>query len=196
MRALKIGLTGGIGAGKSLACRELSALGAEVVDADAIARAQSKPGGAAYRAIGRAFGTHDRAAIAEKVFADPKARRKLEKLTHPLVVREMHRRLKAAKRVVIGAAPLLFEAKLEKMFDLTVTIEAPESVRRRRVAKRDSLAEAQIRARMKAQLSENARARRADVVWRNDGDKKRFIKQVRSYYRAFELLRHGAEAAQ
>lgn len=183
MRPLTIGLTGGIGAGKSLA---LSAFSGKRLDADQLARDTFPKA-----AIEKAFGTSDRKELAKLVFADPAKRRKLEKLTHPRVVAAMKRELSKGD-VVVCAVPLLFEAKLEKLFDVTVTIEAPENVRRRRVAKRDALTEAQIRARMKAQLSEAERTRRADVVIRNEGKKSEFLAKVRSYDRAFALLRHGA----
>jgi dephospho-CoA kinase len=196
MKALLVGITGGIGAGKSLACSTLAKLGAQVVDADEIAREQAKPGGSAHRLIAKAFGTSDRSEIAKVVFRDAKARRRLEKITHPFVVKEMSRRLRSAKSsVAIAAAPLLFEAGLDKMFDVTVTIEAAEQKRRRRAGRRDAASMAHISARMKAQLSDRARARRSDVVIRNEGAKREFISMVRSYYRAFELLQRGACAA-
>ena len=205
MRALRIGLTGGIGAGKSLALDVLSRLGAIVIDTDDIARAQAKPSGVAYRQIVKTFGRTilkgdgaiDRAKLGELIFKNEWQRRKLEKITHPLIMNEASRRLQAAKdAVTIVAIPLLFESNLENQFDLTMTIEAPEAVRRRRVARRDALTEAQVGARMRAQLPASVRAARADVVVPNAGSRKRFIATLRSYYRGLELLRHGAAAAQ
>lgn len=196
MRALTIGVTGGIGAGKSLACLTVKNAGSVVIDTDELAREQAKPGGIAHRPIVKAFGTADRKKLAEIVFKHAAKRRKLEKITHPLILKELARRLKAAKETLaFVAVPLLFETKLEKLFDVTMTIEAPEAVRRRRVAKRDALTEAQIRARMRAQLSEKERVRRADVVLRNSGSKPKFLATVRSYHRALTLLRQGAAAA-
>ena len=200
MRALTVGLTGGIGAGKTLALAEMSRLGATVVDSDAIAHAQARPGGTAYKRIVKAFGRGilgkkgeiDRRRLGERVFKSAGERRKLEEITHPLVINEIFRRQKAAKNLVVTAIPLLFESRLEKKFDLTVTIETPEAVRRKRVAHRDGLTEAQVAARMKVQLASSARAARADVVISSAGSKKDFLTSLRSYYRAIALLRHGA----
>ena len=202
MRALRVGLTGGIGAGKSLALKAVARLGATTIDADDIARAQARKGGAAYRGIVRAFGREvlrtdgriDRAKLAERVFSDVSARRRLERITHPLVKQELIRRLKAARRTAVAAVPLLFEVGVQSLFDVTMTIEAARSVRRRRVSRRDGLTEAQVAARIKTQLPSSARLRRADIVVRNDEAKSRFLSKVRFYYQAFELLSHGAAA--
>lgn len=201
LKTLKVGVTGGIGSGKSLLARVAARqAGATVMDADEIARDQAKPGGAAYRRIVKAFGksilsedkTIDRKALGAIVFKDAAKRRKLEELTHPLVLKELSRRLEAAKGVAYAAVPLLFESGAEKLFDVTMTIEAPAAARRKRVARRDALTEAQVGERIAAQMTERERASRADVVVRNDGSKAKFIGSVRNYHRAFSLLRHGA----
>jgi dephospho-CoA kinase len=193
---LKVGVTGGIGSGKSLACDAVKRLGGVVIDTDVIARAQAKPGGQAHRRIEKAFGTTDRKALAGMVFNDPAKRRKLERITHPLIMKEVARRMKAAKnKVVYVAVPLLFEAKLEKLFDVTMTVEAPKAARLRRISKRDGMTRAKALARMNAQLPDSARRLRADVVLENFGAKAPFVDKVRSYHRALTLLRHGAAAA-
>lgn len=201
MRALTIGLTGGIGAGKSLALSEFARLGAAAIDTDEIAREQARKGGAAYGKIVKAFGRSilnadgsiDRKRLGERVFKKPAQRRRLERITHPLVRNETSRRLKAAKdNIAVVAVPLLFEAGMEKDFDVTLTIEAPAATRRRRVMARDSVAAAAVGARMKAQLSEGSRRLKADVAILNRGSKTDFLRTIRSYYKGLELLRHGA----
>ncbi len=202
MRALSVGLTGGIGSGKSLALSGFSRLGAVTVDVDEIARAQARKGGAAYAKIVRRFGKGildaegaiDRKKLGGIVFKDPAARKRLERITHPLVRAETSRRLKAAKDVVVVAVPLLFEAGMDKDFDVTITIEAPAAVRRRRVMRRDAVAAAAVGARMRAQLSEAARSARADVAILNAGSKSNFLRSIRDYYNGLSLLRHGAAA--
>ena len=199
---LKVGLTGGIGAGKGLVGAAAPRLGASFVDADEIARAQAKPRGVAYRQIVKAFGkailsddqTIDRKKLGQIVFRDAAKRRALEKITHPLVLKEMRKRMKKAKDVVYCAVPLLFETGLERHFDLTMTVEAPLAQRIGRVCRRDGLSRGQVKARMKAQLSEKERSARADVVLRNSGSKNRFIAEFRSYHGALSLLRSGAAA--
>jgi dephospho-CoA kinase len=202
-KTLKVGVTGGIGSGKSSALSATRRWGAAVVDADEIAREQARPGGEAFRRIVKAFGKSildeekaiDRKKLGAIVFKDAAKRRKLERITHPLVLKELSRRLKAAKGVAYAAVPLLFESGAESLFDLTMTIEAPAAARRRRVARRDALSEAQVGERIAAQMTEKERASRADVVIRNDGSKMNFLKKVREYHRALSLLRHGAETA-
>jgi dephospho-CoA kinase len=198
MRALTVGLTGGIGAGKSLAARAV----ARFVDTDEIARDQAKPGGSAYKQIVKAFGksilnrdrTIDRKKLGDVVFRDAAKRRALEKITHPLVLKEMRRQMKQAKDIVYVAVPLLFEANLEKEFDVTMTIEAPRALRMRRVCRRDGLSPAQVGERMKAQMKERERMARADVVLRNSASKDKFFAEFRGYHRALSLLRSGAAA--
>lgn len=202
MRALTVGVTGGIGAGKNLALVAVRRAGGAIVDTDEIARDQAKPGGAAYAKIVKAFGktilnadrTIDRKKLGEIVFKSAAKRSRLERITHPLILKETFRRLKAARQVVYAAVPLLFEAGLEKMFDVTMTIEAPEKLRRKRVAKRDALTQAQVGERLAAQLNEKERIARADLVLRNTGSRSGFSRDVRSYHRAFSLLRKGAGA--
>lgn len=190
-RPLFIGLTGGIGSGKSLALAELRRAGAEVIDLDEIARRQAKSPALAAR-LKRAFGTSERAAIAAQVFRHPAKRRKLEGLTHPPILREMRRRMRAAKGVVVVDVPLLFEGGLQGEFDATVTISASRSVRLKRLAAR-GLPRAQALARMRAQLSDARRERKADVVWRNDGSAADFKASVARYGRGLRLMQESPQ---
>ena len=190
-KPLKIGLTGGIGSGKSLALSHLERLGAAVVDSDAIARAQAARG-PVRRALARAFGTADRAAIAKLVFSDAAARRRLERVTHPAILAELRRRLRRAKGVVVADVPLLFEAGLEGEFDAVLTVSASRSARLERLRAR-GLPRAAALARMKAQLSDRAREKRADVVLRNDGTPDDFKAEVARYYRGLRLMHRSPQ---
>lgn len=171
MRALRIGLTGGIGAGKSEALRAFARLGAATLSLDEVSR-----GPAVRRAQERLFGTADRAAIARRVFADPRARRRLERATHPLILREMRRWLKAQRGVAVVEAPLLFEAGAQDDFDVTVAV----------VSRRKGDA-----GRARAQWAPRRKAEAADVVIRNDGTLADLRRTVKQYQDAFVLIAGG-----
>lgn len=196
MRPLLVGLTGTLGAGKSTATTELARLGAATASADEAAHALSAPGGGISRAVKRLFGPRylrrdgsvDRAAVAERVFADAAARRRLEAATHPLILREVRRKLSRRHgAVAVVDVPLLFEAGLAAEFDVTVTVSAPKERALRRVATR-GLTRAQALARMRSQWSARRKEGAADVVWRNAGTKTDFLKLVRRYHRAWDLI--------
>lgn len=195
---LIVGLTGGIGSGKSLALAEFGRLGAKTIDLDEIAWRQARPGGAAYRALARGFGRAildadrriDRAKLAELVFKRPALRRRLESMTHPLILREMRRRVRQARGVVVVDVPLLFEGRHAGEFDLTMTVSAPRATRLRRLAAR-GLSRGEALRRMAAQLPDAAKAARADVVAPNAGPKKEFLRRVREYHKAFTLMQES-----
>lgn len=200
-RPILVGLTGILGAGKSTALAELARLGATTASADEAAHDLSGPGGKISRKVLRLFGAPylsadgsvDRSAVARRVFADPAARRRLEKATHPLIMREVRRRLAAGRSpVAVVDAPLLFEAGLEREFDVTVAVTAPKAAALRRVRARGGLARGQALARMSAQWSAARKEEAADVAWRNSGRLTDFLKEVRRYYRAWELIARTA----
>lgn len=202
MRRLLIGLTGTLGAGKSTALAELARLGALVASADAVARRLSGPMGKLSRAVLREFGAPylaadgsvDRPALARRVFRDPEARRRLERATHPLITAELKRELaRGRSRVAVVDAPLLFEAGLEGEFDLTVAVTAPKAHALRRVRARDGLRPSEALRRMSAQWPSARKEAAADVVWRNAGRRLDFVKLVRQYYRAWELIASSAQ---
>ncbi len=195
MKALRVGLTGGIGAGKSTALREFARLGARTLSLDEVARRQARPGTAVHRALARAFGTADRAALARRVFSDSRARRRLERLTHPPILREMRRWLSSASGVAVVDVPLLFEGGYQREFDVTLCVSASGAARLRRVLARDRASAAQARARMAAQMSDARRRRLADVVILNEGSPAAFRARVRQYHRGLDLLARGARVA-
>ena len=167
-----LGLTGGIGCGKSEAARHLKSLGAAHIDADAISRALTAPGGAALPEIRREFGdgvffpdgTLDRGALAEIVFANASAKARLEGIIHPLVREYTLRAIAEADApVAVLDVPLLFESGMDELCGETWAMAADEAIQIRRVRERDGLTEAQARARIANQLpmaERNARATR------------------------------------
>ncbi|WP_374403201.1 dephospho-CoA kinase [Frankia sp. Cj3] len=175
---LRVGLTGGIGAGKSAVARMLAGHGAVVIDADAIAREVVAVGTPGLLAVVAEFGPHllradgslDREALGAVVFADSAARRRLEAITHPLVGAEAVRRMAAAPSdaVVVYDVPLLVEAGLSGGYDVIVVVEAPPGVRLARLEAR-GLGREQALARMANQASDSARRAVADILLDNSG---------------------------
>lgn len=197
----RIGLTGGIGAGKSTAARVFADLGATVIDADAIAREVVAPGTAGLARVDEAFpgvvvgGELDREALARIVFADDEQRRRLEAITHPLVGAEVARRSASVPPdgVLVYDVPLLAEGGMAPGFDLVVVVEAPLDVRLVRLAGR-GLPEDQARDRMAKQATDEQRRAIADVVLDNAGDPESLAAQARSLYedRLAPFARHAA----
>lgn len=170
---LQIGLTGGIGAGKSTVAAVLAGAGAVVVDADAVARDVVAPGTEGLASVAAAFGdtvvagdgTLDRAALAHLVFADAAARRRLEAIVHPLVRAETARRVAAMPpgTVVVHDVPLLVEAGLAPQYHLVVVVAAPADERVRRLVTTRGMRASEARARIEAQADDDARRVVADV---------------------------------
>jgi dephospho-CoA kinase len=176
---LRVGLTGGIGAGKSAVARLLADHGAVVIDADAIAREVVEPGTPGLAEVAAVFGVGvlrpdgslDREALGRVVFADPAARRRLEEITHPLIRAETVRRMAAAPpdAVVVHDVPLLVEAGLAGSYDAVVVVEAPEELRLDRLVGR-GLPRDQALARMAQQASAEQRRAVATHLVDNGGD--------------------------
>lgn len=176
---LFVGLTGGIGSGKSAVADRLARRGAVVIDADDLARRAVEAGTPGFEAAVAAFGNDvvgpdgelDRARLAEIVFGDSEARRRLEAIVHPEVARLLAEAVAAYRdtdRVVVYDVPLLVERGLRGLFDLVVTVEAPDRLRLERLAER-GMGEEDARERMAAQASDEERAAVADVVLPNAG---------------------------
>ncbi|MGQ0670888.1 MAG: dephospho-CoA kinase [Actinomycetota bacterium] len=177
---LLVGLTGGIGSGKSTVARMLEARGAVVLDADEFARRAIDPGTPGHESVVDAFGAGvvapsgeiDRDGLARVVFADPDARRRLEAIVHPEVARQFAESVEPYRetdRVVVYVVPLLVESRLEAGFDVVVVVAASETARVARLAMDRGMSEADARARMSAQLSDEERERVAGFVVENDG---------------------------
>ena len=174
-----VGLTGGIGSGKSAALERFRELGAVVVDSDDVAREVVAPGTPGLAAIVQRFGASvlqgdgslDRPALAAIVFSDDAARADLEAITHPVVRAEVSRRVGAASSdsIVVNAVPLLAETGIAGEYDRVVVIEAPVEQRVLRLARSRGMSRDEAVARMAAQASDDER--RA-IAWRvivNDG---------------------------
>ena len=175
-----IGLTGGIASGKSTASAYLRELGAVIVDADAISRASTRRGGAAFKAVCAAFGDIlgedgeiDRRKLGGIVFADEDARRKLNSIVHPAVMAESRAQIENARasgaKVCILDVPLLFETGMEKLCDETWLIYVPREEQVRRMAERDGLDAAAAVARIDSQMPLEEKLKRADVAIDSSG---------------------------
>jgi len=189
---LVVGLTGGIGSGKSAAAEEFGRLGATVVDTDAIAHELTQSGGAAIGEIRRRFGSAyveptgamDRAKMRALVFRDPAAKRKLEQLLHPMIRAESERRIAAASGpYVIHVVPLLVEsAEYRQRVARVLVVDCPEAVQVERVRRRSSLSEEEVRRIIGAQIKSEVRLTAADDVIDNAGTLDALHKQVRELH--------------
>jgi dephospho-CoA kinase len=189
---VRVGLTGGIGAGKSAVAAIFANLGAFVVDTDSIAREVVAPHSDGLMEIARVWpqvvraGALDRAALAEIVFNDPSARERLNGLLHPHIRRVAMEREAHAKpgQMVVHVVPLLFETGYDQLVDKSVLVIAPLEQRIARVVERDGLDEARVRARMAAQIAPEQVRPRADFVIENDGNLERLRDRTRAIYEA------------
>ena len=176
---LRVGLTGGIGSGKSEVSRRLAGHGAVVIDADLLAREVVAPGTDGLAEVVAEFGPSilsadgglDRAALAERVFSDPDARHRLERIIHPRVrarAAEVERSVPPGA-VVVHDIPLLVETGRAGDFDMVVVVEVDEAEQERRLVAVRGVSAADARARISAQATRAERAAVADVVLDNTG---------------------------
>jgi dephospho-CoA kinase len=177
---LLVGLTGGIGTGKSTVARMLEKRGAVVFDADVLARQAVAPGTPGFDKVVERFGPNvlapggglDREALASIVFSDPAARRDLEGIVHPEVRRmfaEGCEEYRDSDRVVVFSAPLLVETGMHTAFDLLIVVSAPVATQIERLMRGRGMAERDVQARIAAQLPLEAKAEVADVLVGNEG---------------------------
>lgn len=180
MPNFSIGLTGGIGSGKSLVADLLGARGAAIIDTDLIAHQLTAPGGAAMPAIREAFGEEvvtaegalDRAAMRDRVFSDAEARRRLEAILHPMIGHQAELAAQAAADAPyrVFVVPLLVESgRWTERVDRVLVVDCPEALQVQRVMQRNRLSAAQVEAIMAAQASRAQRLAAADDVIVNDG---------------------------
>jgi len=190
-----VGLTGGIGSGKSAAADEFAALGATVVDTDAIARELTDKGGAALAHIEKLFGTGflapggemDRKKMRDHVFADPAAKQALENLLHPMIREESARRIAMASGpYVVHVVPLLIESPdYRRRVDRVLVVDAPEEAQLARVHARSGLSADEVRAIMRTQASRAERLAAADDVIDNSGAREALRKQVGALHQKY-----------
>lgn len=189
-----VGLTGGIGSGKSAAADCFRSLGITVVDADVCARIVVEPNKPALKTIAEHFGqeiiqtdgTLDRAALRQKIFADAAERKWLETLLHPLIFEEIWTQLHSASSpYAILESPLLVEAGQQAICQRTLVIDAPEALQLARATARDNNSTAQVKAIMAAQASREQRLAKADDVIVNDRDLTHLHTQVEALHQQY-----------
>ena len=197
-----VGITGGIGSGKSAVTDHLETLGITVVDADKVARVVVEPGTPALNAIAEHFGTDilltdgglDRAALRKIVFDNPDERKVLEGITHPRIRDEIARQLsEASSPYVVLSSPLLLESGQNTFADYVVVVDVPEEVQLRRTMARDDNSEALVKQIMAAQLDRQTRLSRADTSIPNDGSLETLNERVEKLHE--DLLARAAAAS-
>jgi dephospho-CoA kinase len=195
-----VGLTGGIGSGKSTVSEMFRALGATLIDADQVAREVVRPGQEALAEVARRFpgtvdahGALDRAALAARIFADPAERAALNAILHPRIQAEVQRRTAALAATgvdtVLYDAALLIENGLHHAMDAVVVVWVPEALQRERLMARDGLSLASAQARIAAQAPLDAKRAVATWVVDNSGSRAQTQAQVAAIWKA---LRGGA----
>ena len=187
---LIVALTGGIGAGKSLAAQYFSDLGARVVDADQLARVAIERGSDGFDEVILRFGEKimrdgdiDRKALGEIIFSDPKAKEDLEAIIHPRV-RELFLKVVAdlqLEEILVYEIPLLVESGTAKNFDSVITVEADLALRKERLRKR-GMHISEIERRIASQASREDRQALADYVITNDGDEDQLLRAVENLW--------------
>ncbi|WP_312589120.1 dephospho-CoA kinase [Corynebacterium dentalis] len=189
----KIGVTGGIGSGKSTVSQRLQDLGAVIIDADKVAREIVEPGQPALKELDAAFagvlnedGTLNRAELARQAFATPEATEKLNSITHPRI-RERTNALfaqaeQAGEDVVVYDMPLLIENGETSRVDHVLVVDAPDEVRVRRLVESRGLDESDAKARIKAQIDRESRLAAADTVLDNGGTVDELLAQVDQFW--------------
>lgn len=189
-----VGLTGGIGSGKSAAMEVFENLGIGCVDADIVAREVVEPGQPALLAITEHFGDGvltdqgqlDRTALRNRIFSDPEAKRWLEQLLHPLIRDAMDQQLSAqTSPYAVLVAPLLFENDLDRGCDATVLIDVPEATQVERVVSRDGGSESDAWAIIRSQMPREEKLKRADHIVTNTGSLAELEAQLVALHKQF-----------
>jgi dephospho-CoA kinase len=195
---LKVGLTGGIGSGKSTVAEIFRKLGAVVLSADKIARELTEKDPRVKTQIREAFGPQvftprgsiDRRAVASIIFSDQRKREKLNSIIHPLVLSTISALMGDLEKrndvpLIIHEAALIYEAEAEQDLDYVVVVDADEETRIRRVMERDRVSRADVLLRINAQLPAEEKRARADFVINNDDDHKSLEVRVKFLYDLF-----------
>jgi dephospho-CoA kinase len=196
-----VGLTGGIGAGKSAVARMLAELGAQVIDADRLAREAVEPGSPGFTAIVERFGEAildehgglDRRKLGALVFADEAARRELNAIVHPRVAALAMEKIAAlaaqGAKLLVYDVPLFFENNLERMIPEVIVVSVSPETQRERITARDPLSSAEIEGRIRAQMPLEEKLKRATWVIDNEGTLEQTRAQVEALYR--RLIKEG-----
>ncbi len=201
-RGLVIGITGGVGTGKSTTLDMFKKLGTETLDADAIYHQLIRPGRLGWKAIVKAFGremlrsdhTVDRARLGMIVFKEPKKRKLLEKITHPLVRKEIDRKVALIQRLnpklmVAVEIPLLVEAKVFKQVDVIVVVDASRKTQLNRLQQKYRwMTKSQLLRIINNQLPMSAKRQHADIIIKNDGPTAETLRQVKLAWKKFSEI--------
>ena len=196
---LVVGLTGGIGSGKSLAAQFFAELGALVIDADQLARDAIERGSDGFDELIATFGDSilsnglvDRRALGELVFRDLDAKKKLEAIIHPIVRREFEEAVQSLEQdqILIYEIPLLFETKAMERFDYIVTVEADMQLRKERLLKK-GLRNSEVESRIAAQASREERVSIADQVFENNGSEDELLRSVENLWELLKMRSKG-----
>lgn len=194
---LKIGLTGGIGSGKSTVSRRLAELGAVVVDADQIAREVVEPGHPALAELAEAFddvllddGTLNRAELARQAFSSPEATEKLNSITHPRIRERTLQQFRAAADsgadVLVYDMPLLIENGEFKNMDHVLVVDTADDLRIQRLVEQRGLDESDAQRRINAQIDRETRNSHADTVLDNNGTREALLEQVEQFWSSLD----------
>lgn len=198
-----VGLTGGIGSGKTAVSNRFAKLGVGIVDADVIAREVVEPGTDALAKIAAHFGQHliqsdgqlDRAALRQTIFSNADAKQWLESLLHPLIANETARQLAAVQSsYAMYVSPLLVEGNQQGFCQRLVVVDVPESVQLERTMKRDSNEQAQVERIIASQASREARLAAASDVIDNNADFAELDKQISQLHQQFLDLARNSKA--
>lgn len=199
---LKVGLTGGIGCGKSTAVDAFHELGINIIDADQIAKDIVKPGQKALSEIAEKFGDEillengelNRPLLKEKVFKEPKALELLENILHPQIrleiVQQINRHKKGDPYIIVDV-PLLVEKNYQQMFDRIIVVDCLPEQQLERVRQRDNISESQIKKIMQTQVSRDQRNNHATDILDNSADKEFLLKQINALHQKFLGLSQG-----
>lgn len=194
---LKIGITGGIGSGKSLACRYLEELGCKVIYADKIAKELYASNKALLKKLAGEFGksilnidgTLNRINARKVIFSNKKNIKRVNSIVHPFVFREMDKMVSRIKdKVVLFEAAIMFESGSYKRMDYVVLIYANKETRIKRIIKRDGVKRSDVLKLMKLQLDEREKAKRADFVIKNNATAPALEKNVKAFNRILKTL--------
>ncbi|MBI3006004.1 MAG: dephospho-CoA kinase [Ignavibacteriales bacterium] len=197
---LKVGVTGGIGSGKSVVCKMFADLGVPVLYADEIAREISTSNLEVRTAIVSLLGTSaydaggtlDRSYVASRIFSDKKLQKKLNAIVHPEVEKELDGKVaeleQIGKKIVIVEAALIYEAGLDKKLDVVVVVNAEEDLRVDRLRSRDGTNDSDIRKRMQSQWNPQVKLNRADYVILNNTTIQELQEKVKFLHAIFQSL--------